>query len=80
MADELRVLEGLVDALSRRFCQALGSDGASGTTPPTHMRNVGGRAAVSPPLHCHLGGRNSKSRKRSVLVAEPPHYSSDRVS
>ncbi len=50
MAGELRVLEGLVDALSRRFCQASGSDGASGTTPPTHMRNVGGRAAVSPSL------------------------------
>ena len=50
MAGELRVLEGLVDALSRRFCEASGSDGASGTSPPTHLRSVGGRAAASPSL------------------------------
>jgi hypothetical protein len=47
MAGELRVLEGLVDALSRRFCEASRSDGASSTSPATHMRNVNGRAATS---------------------------------
>lgn len=47
MAGELRVLEGLVDALSHRFCEASRSDGASGTSPGAQMRTVNGRP---PPL------------------------------
>lgn len=47
MAGELRVLESLIDALSRRFCEASRSDGASSTSPVTHTRNVNGRAAIS---------------------------------
>ena len=46
MAGELRVLEGLVNALSRRFCEASRSDGASSTSPATQMRNVNSRAGT----------------------------------
>lgn len=47
MAGELRVLEGLVDALSRRFCEVSRSDSVSSTSPATHMKNVNGRVAAS---------------------------------
>ncbi|ORY60949.1 uncharacterized protein BCR38DRAFT_412052 [Pseudomassariella vexata] len=48
MAGELRMLEGLVEALSRRFCEAPGSDGTSSTSPvATDMRNANGRPSTS---------------------------------
>ena len=47
MAGELRVLEGLVDALSRRLCEASRSDSVSSTSPASQMRNINGPAATS---------------------------------
>lgn len=48
MAAELRILEGLVDALSRRFGEKSRSDGVFGTSPTaTHMGNVNGRATAT---------------------------------
>ncbi|GKT49754.1 uncharacterized protein ColSpa_09935 [Colletotrichum spaethianum] len=52
MAGELRILEGLVDALSRRFGETSGSDGASGTSPTAaHARNVNGRETTAQDTH-----------------------------
>jgi hypothetical protein len=50
MAGELRILEGLVDALSRRLCEASRSDGgagASSASPAAHSRNLSGRGATT---------------------------------
>ncbi|KAL8789573.1 MAG: hypothetical protein Q9195_006750 [Heterodermia aff. obscurata] len=47
MAGELRVLEGLVDALSRRFCEASRSESISTTSPASQGRNVNAPAATS---------------------------------
>ncbi|CAF9928977.1 MAG: hypothetical protein HETSPECPRED_007243 [Heterodermia speciosa] len=47
LAGELRVLEGLVDALARRFCEASRSDSTSSNSPATHTKNANGRAAIS---------------------------------
>ena len=46
MAGELRMLEGLVDALSHRFCEASRSDGACSTSPDTHMTNASFRVGT----------------------------------
>lgn len=55
MAGELRILEGLVDALSRRLCEASPTDGAFNTSPTAgHMRNINNRtldARDAPSLH-----------------------------
>lgn len=48
MAGELRILEGLVDRLSRRFCEHPRSDGAFSTSPTAaHMSNVNGRVTTA---------------------------------
>ncbi|KAH9210139.1 hypothetical protein DL95DRAFT_393730 [Leptodontidium sp. 2 PMI_412] len=47
MAGELRILEGLVDALSRRLCEASRSDGAGASPATTHSRNLSGRGATT---------------------------------
>ena len=47
MAGELRVLEGLVDALSRRFCEASRSDSDSSTSSASQVRNANPPAPTS---------------------------------